>query len=347
MKCLVTGGAGYVGSHVVIGLLGAGHEVAVIDNLSTGYRAAVPSGVRFFPLDLLDAEAINKILASEKWDVVLHFAALSLVNESMSKPFYYLRQNYITALNLIEACALNGVKRFVFSSTAALFGGKERFSLIPDNARVEASSPYGESKFLIERALVWADQIYGMRSASLRYFNAAGADPLGRLGEEHTPETHLIPLAIDTVLGLRGKLKIFGNDYPTRDGTCIRDYIHVTDLADAHIRVIELLDRRSVTYNLGNGLGFTNMEVVQAIEHVSGRKLPWEWAPRRTGDPSMLVADSALIRRETGWSPRYSSIDIIVETALQWRKRNPHGYRKQAGIGQEKWSPIFGQEVEL
>lgn len=328
MKCLVAGGAGYVGSHVVAGLLDAWHEVAVIDNLSTGYRAAVPGNVRFFQFDLLDAEAVNQVLANEKWDVVFHFAALSLVNESMCRPFYYLRQNYITALNLIEACAINGVKRFVFSSTAALFGGTERFSLIPDNARVEASSPYGESKFLIERALVWADHIYGMRSASLRYFNAAGADPLGRLGEEHTPETHLIPLAVDTVLGLRRNLKIFGNDYPTRDGTCIRDYIHVTDLADAHIRVIERLDRRSVTYNLGNGLGFTNMEVVQAVERVSGRKLAWEWAPRRKGDPCMLVADSTLMRRETGWLPRYSSIEVIVETALQWRKKHPHGYRK-------------------
>lgn len=327
MKCLVTGGAGYVGSHVVISLLDAGHEVAVIDNLSTGHLAALPDNIRFFHIDLLDIQAINEIVSGEKWDVVLHFAALSLVGESMSNPFYYLRQNYVTALNLIETCANNGIKRFVFSSTAALFGGKERVSLIPDNAQIEPNSPYGESKFLIERALVWADQICGMRSASLRYFNAAGADPQGRLGEDHTPETHLIPLTIDTALGLRPKLKLFGNDYPTRDGTCIRDYIHVTDLADAHIRVIKQLDHRSVTYNLGNGLGFTNLEVLQSVERISGLKLPWEWAPRRQGDPAVLVADSSHMRRETGWAPRYQTIDVIVETALKWRQDNPDGYK--------------------
>ncbi|GAN97449.1 UDP-glucose/galactose 4-epimerase [Komagataeibacter europaeus NBRC 3261] len=328
---MVTGGAGYVGSHVVISLLDAGHEVAIIDNLSTGHRAALPDDVHFFEVDLLDAQAINEVVSSENWDVVMHFAALSLVGESMRDPFYYLRQNYITALNLIEACTASGIKRFVFSSTAALFGGEGQPSLIPDDARIEANSPYGESKFLIERALVWADQMYGMRSASLRYFNAAGADPKGRLGEDHTPETHLIPLAIDTLLGLRKELKLFGNDYPTRDGTCVRDYIHVTDLADAHIRVIKQLDHRSVTYNLGNGIGFTNLEVIQSVERISDRKLPWTWADRRPGDPAVLVADSSRMRRETGWLPQFPSIDVIVETALRWREKNPYGYKTPYG----------------
>ena len=328
MKCLVTGGAGYIGSHTVISLLDAGHEVVVLDNLSTGHRAAIPAGVRFLHLDLSNAEAITEAVAGEHWDAVLHFAGVSLVGDSMRRPFHYLRDNYITALNLIESCATHGIERFVFSSTAALFGGDNQAGLITDNASIQPGSPYGESKFLIERALHWADCIYGMRSACLRYFNAAGADPQGRLGEDHTPETHLIPLAIDTLLGRRPVLQLFGNDYATRDGTCVRDYIHVTDLADAHIRAIDRLDGGSVAYNLGSGTGFTNLEVVRSIERIGGQKLHWAWAARRPGDPSVLVADSERIRRETGWNPHYRSIDSIVETALRWREAHPHGYEK-------------------
>lgn len=326
MKYLVTGGAGFVGSHLAQALVDTGHEVVVLDNLSTGHRAAVPQGAQFLQVDLADAEATDRAVASGQWDAVLHFAALSLVGESMSQPFLYLRRNYITALNLIEACTRHGVKRFVFSSTAALFGGDDRPPLISADAPVDPGSPYGESKYLIERALVWADRICGMKSACLRYFNAAGADAQGRLGEDHRPETHLIPLTIDAALGRRAGLKLFGNDYPTRDGTCVRDYIHVTDLADAHIRAMGQLDDRSVTYNLGNGLGFTNLEVVQSVERVSGRKVPWEWAPRRGGDPAVLVADSSQIRKETGWDPKFSQLDDIVETALRWRVDHPDGY---------------------
>ncbi|WP_395369667.1 UDP-glucose 4-epimerase GalE [Komagataeibacter diospyri] len=326
MKCLVTGGAGYVGSHVVISLLDAGHDVVILDNLSTGHIAAIPEGVRFWNVDLEDAQATHDAVARENWDVVFHFAALSSVGHSISEPFHYLRHNTMNSLNLIEACTFHNVRRFVFSSTAALFGDESDLPQITDDALVNPTSPYGDSKFFIERALLWADRIYGMRSACLRYFNAAGADPRGRLGEDHRPETHLIPLAIDTALGVRPCLKIFGNNYDTRDGTCIRDYIHVTDLADAHIRVIDQLDERSVSYNLGNGLGFTNLEVIQSVERVSGQKVSWEWAPPRSGDPAILVADSSRMRSETGWNPKYHSIDAIVETALQWRKRHPHGY---------------------
>lgn len=327
MRYLVTGGAGFVGSHVVLDLLDRGHEVVVLDNLSTGYRKAVPGGVNLHEVDLLDYEATREVLQSGPWDGVLHFAALSLVGDSMRAPFHYLRQNYLTALNLVQASVDAGVRKVVFSSTAALFGGPERSDPIPETAQVLPGSPYGESKYLIERVLDWADQIYGMKSACLRYFNAAGADPLGRAGEDHRPETHLIPLTIDAMLGRASALKLFGTDYPTPDGSCIRDYIHVSDLADAHVRALDQIDNRSVTYNIGNGHGYSNLEVIRSVERVSGRQVPWEAAPRRQGDPARLVADSSRLREETGWSPRFAELDRIVETALRWREANPEGYR--------------------
>lgn len=326
MRYLVTGGAGFVGSHAVLALIDAGHDVVVLDNLSTGYRQAVPAGVLLHEVDLLDIQATSAVLAQGPWDGILHFAALSLVGDSMRDPFHYLRQNYLTALNLVQICVQHGVKKIVFSSTAALFGGPERLDPIPETAPVQPGSPYGESKFMIERVLYWADAIYGLRSACLRYFNAAGADPQGRAGEDHRPETHLIPLTIDAALGRRPALKLFGTDYPTRDGSCVRDYIHVTDLADAHVKALSQIDHRSVTYNIGNGLGYSNLEVIQSVERVSGRKVPWEAAPRREGDPSLLVADSTTLRNETGWTPRFGDLDSIVETALRWRESHPHGY---------------------
>lgn len=328
MRYLVTGGAGFVGSHVVLALLDAGHDVAVLDNFSTGHRAAVPEGVPVYHVDLMDDQATANVLGDKPWDGVLHFASLSLVGASMADSFHYLRQNYVTGLNLVQACAAHGVKKIVFSSTAALFGGPERAEPIPETALVQPDSPYGESKFMVERILHWADRLYGVKSACLRYFNAAGADPHGRAGEDHRPETHLIPLAIDVALGRRSALRLFGTDYPTHDGSCIRDYIHVTDLADAHIRVLDQIGARSVVYNLGNGRGYSNLEVIQSVERVSGCKVAWEKAGRRPGDAAVLVADSTSLRQDTGWTPQWSTLDKIVETTLQWRKNNPEGYMR-------------------
>ncbi|MFT8782658.1 UDP-glucose 4-epimerase GalE [Acetobacter syzygii] len=328
MRYLVTGGAGFVGSHVVLALLDAGHDVAVLDNFSTGHRAAVPEGVPVYHVDLMDDQATANVLGDKPWDGVLHFASLSLVGASMADSFHYLRQNYVTGLNLVQACAAHGVKKIVFSSTAALFGGPERAEPIPETALVQPDSPYGESKFMVERILHWADRLYGVKSACLRYFNAAGSDPHGRAGEDHRPETHLIPLAIDVALGRRSALRLFGTDYPTHDGSCIRDYIHVTDLADAHIRVLDQIGARSVVYNLGNGRGYSNLEVIQSVERVSGCKVAWEKAGRRPGDAAVLVADSTSLRQDTGWAPQWSTLDKIVETTLQWRKNNPEGYTR-------------------
>ncbi|GAN70517.1 UDP-glucose 4-epimerase GalE [Acetobacter syzygii] len=328
MRYLVTGGAGFVGSHVVLALLDAGHDVAVLDNFSTGHRAAVPEGVPVYHVDLMDDQATANVLGDKPWDGVLHFASLSLVGASMADSFHYLRQNYVTGLNLVQACAAHGVKKIVFSSTAALFGGPERAEPIPETALVQPDSPYGESKFMVERILHWADRLYGVKSACLRYFNAAGADPHGRAGEDHRPETHLIPLAIDVALGRRSALRLFGTDYPTHDGSCIRDYIHVTDLADAHIRVLDQIGARSVVYNLGNGRGYSNLEVIQSVERVSGCRVAWEKAGRRPGDAAVLVADSTSLRQDTGWTPQWSTLDKIVETTLQWRKNNPEGYTR-------------------
>lgn len=328
MRYLVTGGAGFVGSHVVLALLDAGHDVAVLDNFSTGHRAAVPEGVPVYHVDLMDDQATANVLGDKPWDGVLHFASLSLVGASMADSFHYLRQNYVTGLNLVQACAAHGVKKIVFSSTAALFGGPERAEPIPETALVQPDSPYGESKFMVERILHWADRLYGVKSACLRYFNAAGADPHGRAGEDHRPETHLIPLAIDVALGRRSALRLFGTDYPTHDGSCIRDYIHVTDLADAHIRVLDQIGARSVVYNLGNGRGYSNLEVIQSVERVSGCKVAWEKAGRRPGDAAVLVADSTSLRQDTGWAPQWSTLDKIVETTLRWRKNNPEGYTR-------------------
>ena len=249
-RFLVTGGAGYVGSHLVAALVARGDDVTVLDNLRQGHRAAIPAGVRLVVADLADPDAVDAVLAEgagdRPWHAVFHFAALSLVGESMREPFRYLLENATNGIRLIDACARHGVRRFVLSSTANLFGTPEVIPIAED-APIDPGSPYGESKRMIERALVWADRVHGLRSACLRYFNAAGADPGGRLGEDHDPETHLIPLAIDAALGRRPELAVFGTDYPTPDGTCIRDYIHVCDLADAHLAVLPRLDHGSVT----------------------------------------------------------------------------------------------------
>jgi UDP-glucose 4-epimerase len=265
------------------------------------------------------------VLAEGRWDGVLHFAALSLVGESMQLPFRYLLENAGNGIRLIDACVRHGVKRCVLSSTANLFGNACG-APIREATAIDPGSPYGESKLMIERALRWADACCGLRSACLRYFNAAGADAKGRAGEDHDPETHLIPLVIDAALGRRAEIAVFGTDYPTPDGTCIRDYIHVEDLADAHIRALDALDGRSVIYNLGTGRGNSVLEVIRAVERVGGRRVPVRLAGRRAGDPAVLVAASDLIQAETGWIPRYTALDDIVGTAWAWREAHPHGY---------------------
>ncbi|GAA4503851.1 UDP-glucose 4-epimerase GalE [Gluconacetobacter aggeris] len=324
-RFLVTGGAGYVGSHVVAALRDAGHDVLVFDNLRTGHRESVPDDVTFVEGDLADRAMVDTILASGPWDGVLHFAALSLVGESMQHPLRYMEANAGLGFTLIDACIRHGVKRFVFSSTAALFGQTDD-ALITEETPIIPGSPYGESKHMVERALLWADRIHGLRSACLRYFNAAGADPDGRIGEDHRPETHLIPLVIDAALGRRDALHLFGDDYPTPDGTCIRDYIHVTDLAHAHLAALDAIQDRSVVYNVGTGCGHSNMEVIRSVERVTGRVVPWHLAPRRPGDPARLVAGAERLRRETGWAPRFVALDEIVETAYRWRLSHPNGY---------------------
>lgn len=322
---LITGGAGYVGSHTALALIEANHSVVVFDNLRQGHIQALPPAARLVTGDLADTVAVGALLANGPWDGVLHFAGLSLVGESMREPLRYLRENAVNGIKLIEACVRYGVQRFVLSSTANLFGNPRQIP-ISEDAGIDPGSPYGESKLMLERALHWADRIHGLRSASLRYFNAAGADPAGRLGEDHDPETHLIPLVIDAALGRRPPLEVFGNNYPTPDGTCIRDYVHVADLADAHLLALHCL-KRSVRFNLGNGQGHSVLEVIAAVERVSGRKVPYRIAPRRLGDPAVLVASSALIRAQTGWTPRFPNLNDIVRTAFDWRLAHPDGYR--------------------
>jgi UDP-glucose 4-epimerase len=325
-RYIVTGGAGFVGSHLVAALLARGDEVVVLDNLSTGHRQAVLPGARLVAGDLDDAALIDGVLSDGQWDAVFHFAALSIVGDSMREPFRYIADNVVTGVRLIEACVRHGVPKFVLSSTAALFGST-RSTPIDEATPFDPESPYGESKAMLERALYWADRVHGLRSACLRYFNAAGADPEGRLGEDHTPESHLIPLVIDAALGRRPEVAVFGSDYPTPDGTCIRDYVHVADLADAHMRVLPRLDAASVRYNLGNGRGHSVLEVIAAVERIGGRKVPVRMAGRRAGDPAVLVAASGAIREATGWQPRLSDLDDIVRTALVWREAYPDGYR--------------------
>ncbi|MFT9383823.1 MAG: UDP-glucose 4-epimerase GalE [Acetobacter orientalis] len=324
-RFLVTGGAGYVGSHIVLALLDDGHEVVVLDNLRTGHRAAVPAQATFIQADLADLESLNPILANGPWDGVYHFAALSLVGESMQDPMLYMAANAGIGFGLIDACIKHGIKRFVFSSTAALFGTAGS-APIDEDTPINPASPYGESKYMIERALYWADRIHGLKSACLRYFNAAGSDPQGRAGEDHQPETHLIPLVIDAALKRRPPLTLFGTDYPTPDGTCVRDYVHVSDLARAHLAVLPLLNERSVTFNIGTGRGHSNREIIDSVARVTGLDVPWAAGPRRPGDPPYLVASPARLMAATGWQPEFAHIDKIVETVFAWRNQHPHGY---------------------
>jgi len=328
-RYLVTGGAGFVGSHAVLALLDRGHAAVVLDNLSQGHRAAVPAAARLIVGDLADVALVESVLADGPWDAVLHFAALSLVGESMREPFRYLLENAVTGIRLIEACTRHGVGRFVLSSTANLFGTAGD-GPIQESSPIDPGSPYGESKLMIERALRWADECSGLKSACLRYFNAAGADPHGRAGEDHDPETHLIPLVLDAAMGRRPEIAVFGTDYPTPDGTCVRDYIHVADLADAHLRALDALGTGSVTYNVGTGRGHSVMEVIRAVERVTGCRVPFRPGQRRPGDPAVLVAASERLQ-QAGWTPRFTDLDDIVRTAWHWRQAHPCGYRERRG----------------
>jgi UDP-glucose 4-epimerase len=328
---LVTGGAGYVGSHCVAALIRGGARVVVFDNLEHGHRAAVPKEATFIEGDLADAALVSRVVSKHRIGAVLHFAAYALVGESMSDPFKYLGDNVTNALNLIRATTEAGIRKFVLSSTCNLFGKPDRIP-IEEDAAIDAGSPYGESKFITERMLHWADKIYGLRSACLRYFNAAGAHPDGILGEDHDPETHLIPIVLDVALGRRPHVQIFGDDYPTPDGTCVRDYIHVCDLADAHLKALEILETRSCHYNLGTGHGYSVKQVVEAARRVTGRGIAVKIGPRRPGDPAMLVASAARAMRELGWAPRHPSLEEIIATAWRWKREHPAGYGEQDSL---------------
>jgi UDP-glucose 4-epimerase len=323
-RFLVTGGAGYVGSHLVAALLDRGDAVTVLDNLRTGHAAAVPKGATLVAADLADGGTLDGVLAGGGWDAVFHFASLSQVGESMRMPMRYLLDNAANGMRLIESCVRHGVDRFVLSSTAALFNVNGD-APIPEDAPIDPQSAYGDSKWMIERALRWAHQVHGLRPACLRYFNAAGADPAGRLGEDHRPESHLIPLVIDAALGRRAALDVFGDDYKTPDGTCIRDYVHVSDLAAAHLLALDALRDGPVVWNLGNGAGHSVRQVIAAVERVSGLIVPYRVVDRRAGDAAVLVASSARAQ-QAGWRPAHGDLDDIVATAFAWRQSHPHGY---------------------
>jgi len=325
MNILVTGGAGYIGSVVVEQLIAAGESVVVFDNLSQGHRAAVHPSAAFVEGDLANRAAIDAALSQHRPDAVMHFASRTLVGESMQKPFLYLGDNVTTGLNLLQSVVENGIKRIILSSTANLFDQPERMP-IDESERIVPGSPYGESKFILERMLHWLDRIYGTRFACLRYFNAAGAT--SERGEDHDPELHLIPLVLQVALGKREKVSIFGDDYPTRDGTCVRDYIHVVDLAQAHILALGALGHGSRFYNLGNGEGFTVKEVIDTAREITGRAIRADVGPRRAGDPAVLVASSDKIRKEAGWVPRFPHVREIIESAWRWHQANPDGYRE-------------------
>ena len=325
MKVLVTGGAGYIGSITVEQLIKGGEEVVVFDNLYQGHRDAVHPDAAFVQGDLKDRAAIDAALAAHKPDAIMHFASYTLVGESMQHPFMYLGDNITNGLNLLQSAHEHGVKKFILSSTANLFDKPERMP-IDENERIVPGSPYGESKNILERMLYWLDVTQGMRYACLRYFNACGASE--ERGEDHTPETHIIPLILQVALGQRADFAIFGDDYPTPDGTCVRDYVHVVDLAQAHILALRALDDGSRTYNLGSGRGFSVKEVIDMAREVTGRPIPTRVVARRPGDPAVLVASSDKIRRELGWEPKYPDLRTIMEMAWNWHLSNPTGYAK-------------------
>jgi len=326
MNVLICGGAGYIGSHMVAELIENGHEVIVLDNLQKGHKDALLGG-KFYEGDLRDRQALDKVFTENKIDAVIDFAADSLVGESVEEPVKYFENNIGSTVNLLSAMKDHGVKYIVFSSTAAVYGEPENIPIIEED-KTFPTNPYGESKLAVERILKWCDNAYGIKYTALRYFNAAGAHISGKIGEHHNPETHLIPIILQVALKKREKIMIFGDDYDTKDGTCIRDYIHVSDLANAHLLALERLMNGSESriYNLGNGKGFSVKEVIETARKVTGKEIKAEIAPRRVGDPAVLVASSDKAKLELGWKPKYDSLETIIETAWIWHKNNPYGY---------------------
>ena len=334
MRVLVTGGAGYVGCHAVDALLRAGHEVRVYDNLELGHAGAVPLGL-LIERDLAEGDKLSDVLSEQRIDAVMHFAAYSTVGESVTDPGRYWHNNVLGTLSLLDAMRATNVRSLVFSSTCATYGVPKK-SPIAESTPQDPVNPYGMSKLTIERALADYASAYGLGYAALRYFNACGASPHGHLGEAHASESHLIPICLQAALGQSESVTIFGVDYPTRDGTCIRDYIHVDDLADAHLRALERLSPGAgLCLNLGTGRGFSVREVIDACRRVSGREIHVEVGTRRTGDPPELVADPSRAREVLGWTARYSEIDPIVETAWQWHVAHPAGYPDGPGAAFE------------
>jgi UDP-glucose 4-epimerase len=326
MAVLVTGGAGYIGSHTVMELLDCGEEVVVLDSLQTGHPGAVRAHT-FYQGDLNDPALLDAIFQKHEVDAVVHFAAHSLVGESVKNPLKYYHNNVEGTRSLVASMVKHGVKRMVFSSTAAVYGEPKHIP-IREADPTEPTNPYGETKLAIEKMLRWCERAYGLNSVCLRYFNAAGAHPDEEIGEDHNPETHLIPIVLEAALGQREAISIFGEDYPTEDGTCVRDYIHVMDLAQAHWLALKRLRETGEggVYNLGNGTGFSVKQVIERAKAVTGRKIQVKIVERRAGDPAVLVASSEKAREELGWRPQYADLDVILETAWKWHQTHPHGY---------------------
>ena len=327
MSVLVAGGAGYIGSHTAIELIEKGEEVVVVDNLQKGHRGAVLGG-KFYEGDLRDSNFLDRVFTQNNIESVINFAADSLVGESVEEPLKYYNNNMVSSLNLLGKMREYGVDKIVFSSTAATYGEPESIPIKEDD-RANPANPYGETKLAVEKALKWSDNAYGIRYVSLRYFNAAGAHESGRIGEDHNPESHLIPIILQVALGKRENINIFSDDYDTEDGSCIRDYIHVTDLAHAHILALERLRKGggSNIYNLGSGRGFSVKEVIDIAREVTGRKIPAKITKRRAGDPAVLVASSVKIREELDWNPRYNKLETMISSAWEWHKNNPGGFK--------------------
>ncbi|MFD1485031.1 UDP-glucose 4-epimerase GalE [Lacticaseibacillus baoqingensis] len=327
MTIAVLGGAGYIGSHTVAQLVKAGEDVIVLDNLITGHRQAVASKARFYQGDIRDYQFLSQVFTQEKVTGIIHFAAFSIVPESMQDPLKYFDNNTGGMITLLEAMKQFGIDKIVFSSTAATYGEPQQVPIHEDDPQIP-TNPYGESKLAMEKIIKWADQAYGIHFVALRYFNVAGAMPDGTIGEDHHPETHLIPIILQAAAGTRDNLQIFGDDYPTKDGTNVRDYVHVVDLADAHILAMQYLQagNPSDAFNLGSATGFSNLEILHAARQVTGEAIPAKIGPRRPGDPSTLIAASDKARKVLGWQPHFDDVEAVIKTAWNWHRSHPEGY---------------------